>query len=241
MATVEQVRSLNANSGNLIEQGQFKQAASVLSRAIAKLTASALTLQQSTDANANANANITASVASATPNITLHANSTQEQIDPTKSEFFHQPFFFQEVSTYDVTTSTLLEQPFTPEKHTACSVCCLFNLGLCFHLEWMKHNKTKACLLVKAARFYEQALSLVSGSYVASLQPTDAFLKVLMPICANATHCHIQLGNRSQATYFNQRLVQILEFSGDCHPQSSQMFSFNAFFNSFPRNTADIA
>jgi hypothetical protein len=214
---IGEVQALNTLGADLIERGDLKQAASALLSAISHLSWCVLSPTP-----------IGAKKTEGRGNFTVYSEDPAEP----RSEMFCHPFLFESEEA-----SCEFECSLTSEQHTFCTICILFNIGVSFHLEWQLH-KTKSSLLLKASRFYEQALSLADDIV---LKPTDSILKVLMAICANATYCHVELGNHDHVDCWNQKLQVILKFSRVQCLSSQEFFSVNAFLNSFRRMAANAA
>ena len=174
-----------------------------------------------------------------------------------EASIFHRPFSFHVHSS----EAFLVSRPCKKRKisnsphvsssdHKRCSVCCLFNAGLLFHLEWMNLQKTPYDssprplhmgdgdkLLIQACHCYEKAFRLIQREPVAR---SEAILHVLMAICTNATECHLQLGNLDHAMVWNRQLCQLLAFS-TFSISTIDFFLSSAFYNSFSRVAANSA
>ncbi|KAL7573942.1 hypothetical protein ACA910_001953 [Epithemia clementina (nom. ined.)] len=188
-----------------------------------------------------------------------------------KSEFFPYPFYFESPgavpgakpsldcsystpSSWSAIKGSSSPAELTSSHHLVITICCLYNLALCHHLEWKKRrNKANTRLLETALSYYEQAFaagkSKCGSSSVLSFKPTDAVLKVLKAVCVNATHCHCELGNVGHIGKWNRALNAIMRFSnvGDNYDgvnESSTVRAFfilNAFLNSIPRSVSPAA
>ena len=155
----------------------------------------------------------------------------------TTSEFYTHPFHLECVTT----ASTMCTGPdLTSEQYNICAIACLFNLALCFHLEWEEQKTCHTYLLQKALSLYEQAISLTRRT--TPLSSSDSILMVLMAICSNATHCNSELVNLDQVQRWNGILRKIIKFTNDKEILIAEnYFSLNAFFNSFGRVAAHAA
>lgn len=227
-STIGDVQAFITLSSGLIEDGDLKRAASVLSTAISHLVRSAVTPDP----------------------IVVNQEGRQEEssqpfliycyseLDPEerdlRSEFFSDPFLLESEEAFNCE-----DRPWFTTQHAFCTICCLFNLGLCFHLEWQR-NRSKSLLLSKALQSYEIALSLTNTPGV-TIRPNDPILKVLMSLCTNAMHCHDELGNPDQVWLLGRRLQDILDFSRVITVNSQRFFTAQVYFNSTRRVGARAA
>ena len=221
-----EIQALNHLGVYLIDGGDYEEAAEVFCHAITLL--SGCSLQPTPIDGCNRDAGVLDRF------VTVYALEEDDTCtDVAKSDFYSCPFHFEfsEQAHPD-------EVGLTSEQYNSSAITCLFNLGLCFHLQW-EESKTHTFLVQKALSFYEQAISLTSKSAPA---PCDPVLKVLMAVCTNATHCNNELANLEHAGQWNRTLKTIINFAKDkdmlC---ADHFFSINAFFNSFGRVAAHAA
>mmetsp|Transcript_18740 Transcript_18740/g.24138 ORF Transcript_18740/g.24138 Transcript_18740/m.24138 type:complete len:269 (+) Transcript_18740:118-924(+) len=107
------------------------------------------------------------------------------------------------------------DEHMSEQQYCFCTITCLYNMGLCYHLEWSKtfstNNQVNQSLLLKRAlTCYERAFSL---SYECHIPPQDTVLQILMAVCNNAVHCSKELlANLQMAKFWNDRLFQVLKY-----------------------------
>eukprot|EP00527_Entomoneis_sp_CCMP2396_P000924 CAMPEP_0198142630 /NCGR_PEP_ID=MMETSP1443-20131203/5377_1 /TAXON_ID=186043 /ORGANISM="Entomoneis sp., Strain CCMP2396" /LENGTH=274 /DNA_ID=CAMNT_0043805687 /DNA_START=26 /DNA_END=850 /DNA_ORIENTATION=- len=153
------------------------------------------------------------------------------QLEDTQEQFFPNPFATAPANDHDTEEEHLQwrcpeksstftinsdndnqedEKQLTNQEYNAFAITALFNLGLCYHLQWFTEAPNQSILLVKALWYYRQAFYLVTPErFISSRQ--DPVLKVLcMAVCGNATHVSLELGQLDQVKMWNQRLSNIV-------------------------------
>ena len=242
-AVLSEVQVLSTIGADLIAKGELGEAAQVYTESISMLSWCML---------------------APTPLMDPSGDSSQQQEDPgmqvyttfdslkdpsaCQGDFFFHPKMFEFNKPPEQDETCL-----TNEQYCFSVITCLYNLALCYHLEWSK-TKSNSHLLCKAKHFYEEAFSMTSNCQIC---PTDDILDVILAICHNASHCYTELADLLQVDLWNRRLCQTLEFSkkttlqrtastsSPTHYQqqatSRVFFLFNAFFNSFAKVTAAAA
>jgi hypothetical protein len=98
----------------------------------------------------------------------------------------------------------------TSQMYCLCTITSLYNIGLCYHLEWSK-TKSRSLLLRRALTCYERASSLSSGCPISS---ENTILQIIMAVCHNAVHCSRELlADLEMAKLWNDRLFQVLKYA----------------------------
>ena len=263
MTSIDEIQALNMVGIDLMEQYDFKEAASAFSYCLSQLSwcilsPSPLPSSNAFDATTDRSCTTDDQMNGQT-SFSFYAtddDSNDESIDP-RREFYVQAFLFecnngaQPKPCPSFATST---------QHISMNICILFNLGLCYHLEWERRRTENTALLASALDCYEQAYLLAksnNGNGPTCFKPTDSTLKILMAVCTNATHCHCEMGNVDNVNVWNQALCRILVFcresddprdSCGCnssldtlHNNSLGFFALNAFLNSIPRTVSRAA
>lgn len=226
--TLGEIHALNHFGIDMLDSGDYKQAAEVFAHSISLLSSCSLQPTPLVGSGSVWNNQEQQRF------VSVYSFEEEAESSSASSDFYCYPFhfeFLQDAGQED-------EPDLTSEQYNSCTITSLFNLGICFHLQW-EEQKCQLCLLQKALLCYEQAISL---TYRTPPSPSDPVLKVLMAVCANATHCNSELVNFDQMQRWNQTLKQIIKFSNDRHlAQTEHFFSMNAFFNSFGRTAAHAA
>uniref|UniRef100_A0A7S2Y895 Uncharacterized protein n=1 Tax=Entomoneis paludosa TaxID=265537 RepID=A0A7S2Y895_9STRA len=186
------------------------------------------------------------------------------KLDPRQVEFYTRPFQWECSSVEDCqqepeNSSSSSSSEVSSEEYNVIAVTALFNLGLCYHWQWQQaqqqqqqappklaagHNSSSCTLehlLQQALYAYEQAFLLTTA-----YDCPPALLPVLLGVCANATHVHIELAQSRTAALWNQRLTSTLRLylsqsPSPVDPAARKFFSLQAFFQSFPRHAASAA
>ncbi|KAL7578073.1 hypothetical protein ACA910_015007 [Epithemia clementina (nom. ined.)] len=229
-----EIQALNHLGIDLIDGGDYEQAAEVFAHAISLLSGCSLQPTPLVGCPGSSNRGCEPSTPPEHRFIAVYAYEDEESASPTRSDFYCFPFHFECVEDAGQED----EPDLTSEQYNSCAITCLFNLGICSHLEW-EERKNHSHLLQKALSYYEQAISLTSRN---APSPADPVLKVLMAVCANATHCNNELVDLEQVHRWNETLKQIIRFSADKDLfYSDHYFSMNAFFNGFGRVAAHAA
>lgn len=194
-----EVQVLHMQGASLCEKGNWKEAAELFSLTLSRLSCCAL----SPTPIGNEDKFFTA----ADVYILGHG-----LLEAKKQEFLSCPFAFEFLG-FDENDREYDDCWFTSEEHSVATICALFNLGVCFHSEWKNCAQERTSLLLKALHCYEQALSMFRSSCYSNTSAHDPVLKVLMGVCSNATHCHIELGKLDLVSLWNATLCSFLNFS----------------------------
>ena len=116
----------------------------------------------------------------------------ETKLDPNQ-DMYALPFVFvpqgRELLHHPSSTLPLVTQE---RDSAACAACCLFNLALCYHQDWLTQDATaslNASSLNKATGLYEKAYAVVTRFSVIR-QGNDTLLKTLLAICVNLAHCY---------------------------------------------------
>ena len=129
----------------------------------------------------------------------------------------------------------LEEEPLSIQEHGFCAATSLYNLALCFHLEWTQQPQ-KHSLLQAALKYYQEAYNMVLEC---QLHRNSALLHLTMAICTNAAHCCYHSGQVQLVSFWNQQLCRVLGFA---HPDlCHRFFSLTAFHYKFDFTTAQAA
>eukprot|EP00522_Entomoneis_paludosa_P005892 CAMPEP_0172457062 /NCGR_PEP_ID=MMETSP1065-20121228/19760_1 /TAXON_ID=265537 /ORGANISM="Amphiprora paludosa, Strain CCMP125" /LENGTH=267 /DNA_ID=CAMNT_0013210543 /DNA_START=86 /DNA_END=889 /DNA_ORIENTATION=+ len=257
---VEELQAMNTLAiSEHVEYGEYQDAAVIFSTMVSQLSTCRLAPTPLGHLEADVRLNRLHVYCDPDDDDSMEDSGVNVSLDPKVNDLFARPFAFEYKSTSVSTKTPEEEEPLiTSEEYNLLAVTALFNLGLCFSLEWkrvmMNHKKTEEeegaprrstgcsdALLQHALYYYEQAFSLSSVSH--QLTPDDPLLPLLMAVCVNATHCQVELAMCTGATnVWNDRLRMLLQFSsGHGEESTRQFFSMAAFFQSFPRIAAGMA
>eukprot|EP00522_Entomoneis_paludosa_P003954 CAMPEP_0172470502 /NCGR_PEP_ID=MMETSP1065-20121228/66495_1 /TAXON_ID=265537 /ORGANISM="Amphiprora paludosa, Strain CCMP125" /LENGTH=216 /DNA_ID=CAMNT_0013228449 /DNA_START=91 /DNA_END=741 /DNA_ORIENTATION=+ len=205
---------------DLIQKGCNGEASEILSEAVSDLSKCVLSNREQQEGRDHAK-NCMDGVSIYSADI-LAMNPSVENGD-----FFFHPFGFECV----VATSDQEDDSLTNKDFSSCAITCLYNLGLCYHMEWFKYQKTSTDkLLCKALYFYRQAFSFTSDY---TMRPQDPILQVLMAISTNAAHCSVKLADLDQFRYWNKYLGKILNFCQDRRKNHVGFFILTTQLNSY--------
>ena len=219
-----EIQALNALAAEHIGEGDHRHAVEILNLALLKLSSSLLAPRPIDSTNGH-QAKLVDDV-----NVYVYFWESVEKL----TSFLHQPCMFECKLSFEQDDDFL-----TNEQFCSCAIASLFNLGLCYHLEWKKRKLLHHInLLSKALHYYEQAFSMTR---YCQFHASDSVLQVVMAVCTNASHCNSELANFEQVKLWNERLSQALRFSRQGQESQRQFFHLTVFLNNFCGTSAPAA
>jgi len=211
-----EIQALNTLGVELISEGDYDDALNVFSHAIHLLSeALDAPFQKALPPTTTTTASLHSGVC------VRDVNLFGREPSIIKGDFFFNPFLFECPNVAASGSNTLHKQL------SFAAITCLFNLGLCFQLEYVQRCPERDQLLTSSLHFYQEAFSLVLQDDSNATDYSEV-IKTLMAVCTNASFCQAELGHIDQIQRWNGRLATILRFV----PSSLSLTSNNDFSNS---------
>ena len=179
----------------------------------------------------------------------------QEQVNQDPSCF---PGFYPHPFSFHIDLR-VPEQEMTKEQYNLCALSCLYNLGLCCHLQWddarskLKSqdistlaDKHLVQWLQRAAHFYQEAVLLLRTDpslmvFLHKDRNGAPLIKVLLAACVNAIQIHSILANTRSLQTFQSILQRLVGLSSPETRRSRVFLALRACFDQENLSRAPVA
>ena len=139
-------------------------------------------------------------------------------------EFFAFPFAFVDSNFANHWTTPFINEQIV----STCAAACLFNLGLCSHME-TKYNAEHCAVTLRDARtFYENAWIILKRFSGDSTPRGNSITYLLMALCTNLSKCCYDLGELDSSNQWQESLLELLTFCW--HQEDNSALELHNFF-----------
>ena len=235
MTMLGELQSLNASAVHAINKEEYQDAVDVLRVMLSRLSGCVLDPTPFPTREGSSFSTSTGAIAhQGSCSLVIQEFQTIKDFPSAiNGDFSFYPFVVESPKAGDDNDASLSEL-----EHAIFTVSALFNLGLCFHLEWIKCDKLHAYLLHGALHYYEEAYG-IARDHLQLLKSDDQILRVLLALCTNAAHCHSELAHTPLVLFWCTQIQRILSFAKP--HMRSDFFKRVAFFYSMPSLSAPAA